>query len=205
MCYNKRSSTWYKDMTPCCSLKPKLHNTPWSEPTTTTAPTQPLASVPSLLTGQRKLPFRPNVSSNEVVAKYSVGAERRKPPTLVWASSRTYWAVEDHEALVEVVMLHGGVAVQLGQWVVTPGTTHRVNTVLPRTLLHRTPAVWGRTSGCRSCWLLCGPGRGRALQSSAPEPPDRSDFSVKRWMGGLEKGIYLSCDSSWTDPNLQPN
>lgn len=36
----------------------------------------------------------------------------------------TYGAVEDHEALVEVVVLHGGVAVELGQWVVAPGHTH---------------------------------------------------------------------------------
>lgn len=38
-----------------------------------------------------------------------------------WASECAYMAVEDHEALIEVVMLHGGVAVELGQWVVTPG------------------------------------------------------------------------------------
>lgn len=38
----------------------------------------------------------------------------------------TYGAVEDHEAVVEVVVLHGGVAVELGQWVITPGHTREV-------------------------------------------------------------------------------
>lgn len=37
---------------------------------------------------------------------------------------RTYGTVEDHEAVVEVVMLHGGMAVELGQWVVAPRHTH---------------------------------------------------------------------------------
>lgn len=36
----------------------------------------------------------------------------------------TYGTVEDHEAVVEVVMLHGGMAVELGQWVVAPRHTH---------------------------------------------------------------------------------
>lgn len=40
----------------------------------------------------------------------------------------TYGAVEDHEAVVEVVVLHGGVAVELGQWVVAPGHTQTVKT-----------------------------------------------------------------------------
>lgn len=34
--------------------------------------------------------------------------------------SGAYWTVEDHEALVEMVMLHNGVAVKLGQRMVTP-------------------------------------------------------------------------------------
>lgn len=39
-------------------------------------------------------------------------------------SECTYRAVENHEALVEVVMLHSGVAVELGQWVVASGHRH---------------------------------------------------------------------------------
>lgn len=43
------------------------------------------------------------------------------------------------------------------------------------------------TSVCRSCWLLCGPGRGWELQSSEPRPPHRSGYSVGRWMSGWIK------------------
>lgn len=32
----------------------------------------------------------------------------------ICVGQNTYWGVEDHEALVKVVMLHGGVAVELG-------------------------------------------------------------------------------------------
>lgn len=36
------------------------------------------------------------------------------PNTKDFSRGSTYRAVEDHEAVVEVVMLHGGVAVELG-------------------------------------------------------------------------------------------
>lgn len=55
-------------------------------------------------------------------------------------SECTYGAVEYHEALVEVVMLHGGVAVELGQWVVAPGHTqeeaHRVDALCCHTYIY---------------------------------------------------------------------
>ncbi|KAF3836815.1 hypothetical protein F7725_004279 [Dissostichus mawsoni] len=41
-------------------------------------------------------------------------------------SRSTYRAVEDHQALVEVVVLHGGVAVQLGKRVLAPGNTEEL-------------------------------------------------------------------------------
>lgn len=43
-----------------------------------------------------------------------------------WAARGAYRAVEDHEALVEVVVLQRGVAVQLGQWVLASDGAGRV-------------------------------------------------------------------------------
>lgn len=102
----------------------------------------------------------------------------------------TYGAVEDHEAVVEVVVLHGGVAVELGQWVVAPGHTQTVKTSCKPThtriqlYILRWLTLVGSTSVCRSCWLLCGPGRGWGWRSSEPGPPRRSGCSVRRRMRG---------------------
>lgn len=73
-----------------------------------------------------KKPIRTNVSS-ALVGKATVKKELMgflEGLLLLCVSECTYGAVEDHEAVVEVVMLHGGVAVELGQWVVAPGHTH---------------------------------------------------------------------------------
>jgi len=31
----------------------------------------------------------------------------------------TYWTIQDHQALIKMVMLHDGVAIQLSQWMFT--------------------------------------------------------------------------------------
>ncbi len=111
-----------------------------------------------------------------------------------WVSEGTYRAVEDHKAVVEVVVLHGGVAVELGQWVVAPGHTHtrskkQCAPTHAYTIIHT--VLWLMlsccTSVCRSCWLLCGPGHGWELQSSEPRPPHRSGYSVRRRTSGWSK------------------
>lgn len=33
----------------------------------------------------------------------------------------TYWTIQNHQALIKMVMLHDGVAVQLSQWMFTSG------------------------------------------------------------------------------------
>lgn len=65
----------------------------------------------------------------------------------------TYRAVEDHEAVVEVVVLHGGVAVELSQWVVTPTHTHKHTRDVSgqHTRVDSQTQGFCPTSGCRSC------------------------------------------------------
>lgn len=84
------------------------------------------AVIKHLVKSTAKKPIRTNVSS-ALVGKATVKRELMgclEGLLLLCVSECTYGAVEDHEAVVEVVMLHGGVAVELGQWVVAPGHTH---------------------------------------------------------------------------------